>query len=130
MLDDLAAFLTARLDELKAAALKAAGADRKFGGRPHWLAPGHGLVTDAADPDWAVVDLGPCIDDDALAGHIVLNDPASVLRDVEADRKLIAEYEAENPAEGPSYFFGLWVAIRIRAERFSDHPDYRPEWKP
>ncbi len=53
--------------------------------------------------------------------------PARVLRGVEADRKLLREYDlAYRTAEEP----GLLLAVKIRAARFSDHPDYDPGWKP
>lgn len=132
----LIAFLTARLDEDETAARKAAAADGRFGGRAHWSALGHGIVTDATHPDWGVVDLGPCIDDDALAEHIALHDPARVLREAEADRRLLAEWQkAEaDPAVDDQWnaglAAGLRLAVQIRAARHSDHPDYRPEWKP
>ena len=63
-----------------------------------------------------------------VARHIARHDPARVLRDVEADRKLIAAYEDVTEFSDP--WIGLDLAVRIRAERFSGHPDYREEWRP
>lgn len=71
------------------------------------------------------------------AAFIDSSRPPRELRDVEADRKLIAAYEqaAEN-AKHPDYEgaweygSGLEDAVKIRAERFSDHPDYQESWKP
>jgi Family of unknown function (DUF6221) len=62
-------------------------------------------------------------------------DPGMLLREVEADRKLLAAYrqaEQERPVTSweSDYTQALERAVQIRAERFSDHPDYRPEWKP
>jgi hypothetical protein len=51
-----------------------------------------------------------------------------MLRDVAADRKLIAAYE--DAAEFSDPWIGLDLAVRIRAGRFSDHPEYRREWAP
>ena len=152
LMDDLVAFLAARLDEDEAAAYKAAGglyrgAGGRFGGRPHWSALGHGIVADAADLDRGVVDLGPCIDDDALAEHIVRHDPARVLREIEAGRARLAYYQdaqarldriVTHPGEVSSGDEGMWLgktaaarmACRHDAAIWGDHPDYRPEWKP
>ena len=64
--------------------------------------------------------------------------PARVLRDVEADRKLLAAYaevaymDCDDPE--PEYAYGrakgLGEAVRLRVARFSDHPDYDPAWTP
>jgi Family of unknown function (DUF6221) len=147
VIDDLIAFLEARLDEDEAAAVAAAEADKRYGGRPHWSALGN-IVIDAGDPDWAVADLGPCLEDASVAAHIVRHDPARVLREVEADRKLLAELEQarkfsdhmfssplpEGVASGEvlgermraaTQVLTLERVVVIRAERFSDHPDYR-----
>ena len=56
------------------------------------------------------------------------------LRDVEADRKLIEAYEEartwyeRNKSAPAGELEGLYTALRIRAERFADHPDYNPQW--
>jgi len=97
-MDELTAFLTARLDEDEAAAVAAAG-DGTFGGRPHWSAAGT-IVTDAGDPDWAVVDLSPCIEDAALGVHIARHDPARALREVEFGRPVLVAYETRVRAFG------------------------------
>jgi Family of unknown function (DUF6221) len=65
------------------------------------------------------------------------------LREAEADRALIAAYEAARAAVPPVdgwYEFadgvtvgladGLGSALKIRAARFSDHPGYDPSWSP
>lgn len=68
------------------------------------------------------------------ANHIVLHDPASVLRDIEAKRRLLEQFELRGnsvratvkPATG-----GVWDdLLRILALPYADHPDYRAEWKP
>jgi Family of unknown function (DUF6221) len=63
---------------------------------------------------------------------------ARALREVEADRKLLAAYaevaHMDHDEPEPEYAFGraegLGEAVRLRAARFSDHPDYRQEWRP
>lgn len=74
------------------------------------------------------------------AAHIVLNDPARVLRDIEAKRAVIARYEraAALPASVASFTCGqddgyaqaCLDAIRDAAAVWAGHPDYRQEWKP
>ncbi len=74
--------------------------------------------------------------DAAAAGHIVRHDPARVLRDVEADRKLIKTYEEahayydQHKAAPAGEVHGLLMALKIRAERFDDHKDYQESWRP
>lgn len=72
-------------------------------------------------------------------------DAKRMLREVAADRALLADLRAawnEFQANGfpdmsepvtlrsAGYYGGLLRAARIRATRFSDHPDYRDEWQP
>jgi hypothetical protein len=136
--DELLAFWRARLDEDEAAA-KEAAADYTLpwsvlpepgscGGYP-------GLVADAGGKP--VADLN-CDD----AAHIARHDPARALRDVAADRAILADYAATlNPAPlrpGDDYAAGLaegnaasarFAALR-RAAVYSDHPEYKESWKP
>jgi hypothetical protein len=129
--DELIAFWRARLDEDEAAASAAAHADGKYGGRAHWSALGHGIAVDADDPDWGVFDLSPFTDADEVCAHVIRHDPARELRDVQADRAILdycvkaLSYPANVPLAN--------LARRVLAARvavWSDHPDYRLEWKP
>ena len=153
---DPAAFLAARLDEDEAAAKAAPG--------EHWKAFTEDDIAGASvyDDQWLLLyperydhdkplsakpgATGPQYiqrSRDALAAHIARHDPARVLREVAADRKLLAEhhilaeYEARAHLAGvgePEYAYGfadgVALAVRIRAERFADHPDYDPAWRP
>ena len=122
--DDLIAFLCARLDEDEDTALNMLADCRDWtpAGREVWT---NGFVLAEASSEFS-------------AGHIARHDPARVLRDVEADRKLLAAYaegvefymRPENIVHPAGELTGLRYAIQCRAERFSDHPDYRQEWKP
>lgn len=72
------------------------------------------------------------------AMHIVRHDPARVLEEIEAKRSILAIWErmddaaAEKPSE--SIYTGACLALRGVARQlaapFSDHPDYRQEWRP
>ncbi|MGI5274730.1 DUF6221 family protein [Nonomuraea sp. CA-218870] len=90
--------------------------------------------------------------------HIAANDPASVLRDIETDRKLIARYKAavksheealkalqdarkagaepgelgvagEDLAAAHARASAYLTVLEDRAARFFDHPDYQPHWR-
>lgn len=55
------------------------------------------------------------------AGHIARHDPARVLREVEAKRRILALHEELNEPH-------LYEAVQHLAAVWSDHPGYRPEW--
>jgi hypothetical protein len=126
-MDDLTAFLAARLDEDEAAA-KAALEQSAEEGTQWWF--------DDAAPETP------------REFHVARHDPARVLREVEAGRTILAEhvpYDCTEPkgqrcfrcASDRAYRSGAaiheaWpcLTLRILAAVYSDHPDYRPEWKP
>jgi hypothetical protein len=137
-MSDLIAFLTARLDEDAATALACLDINERVKVRrgltpPRWLtSPDSSDITDAAGilrvrHTWV-----------REGEHIARHDPARTLREVEADRKLltaydeVSRYDTDEPepefAHGRAV--GLGEAVRMRAERFSDHPEYRTEWSP
>jgi uncharacterized protein DUF6221 len=126
--NDLIAFWSARLAEEEAVANAATpGA---------WMvATGNSgdVIVEQSGGGHLVADFPRCISDHGDwrrvdAAHVACHDPASALRDVEADRGLIAAHE--NVPEFSDPWIGLDLAVRIRAKRFSSHPDYRPEWAP
>ncbi|MEO3787724.1 DUF6221 family protein [Actinocorallia sp. B10E7] len=129
-MEDLVAFLRARLDRDEAVARACMSASWKVtaGGRVRvdsWPetagdAPGHperqGFVASA--------------ENEAYAEHIVRHDPRRVLRRVEAQRKAVALYEKEQWARqrGVPGSGVLETVLRDLASQYSDHPAYRPEW--
>lgn len=74
--------------------------------------------------------------DSAAAGHIIRHDPARVLREVEAKRLILAEYEsvaedADLSDDGDRVLLSsLRGALKALALPYADHADYREEWKP
>jgi len=118
----LAAFLAARLDEEEREAKYALERLSECAG------------IQVSDPDDGG-DIGHMV---AYSFHALRHNPARVLRDIEADRKLLAIYaevagmDCDDPE--PEYAYGRTVglgeAVRLRAARFNGHPDYRQEWKP
>ena len=112
----LTEFLTARLDEVEAAAR-----DAYYDGQ-RWYAEEEGVSRYPSD------DLVYMAHRKRDASHIVRWQPARVLREVEADRALLAKYEIAKALLPGKYKLGYCEAIEevlaIRAARFSDHPDY------
>jgi hypothetical protein len=77
----------------------------------------------------------------ALPEHIARHDPARVLREVEARRRLIDQYEAMRAgaeaaagtilAGAAKVRLGAYeMAVKIMAMPYSDRPGYREEWRP
>jgi hypothetical protein len=127
-MDELIAFVKARLDEDEAAARGLCGDGPYIA---EWLISGEFIFvgTDPL-PEEPIVHAR----DERVAQWIARHDPARVLRDVEADRQLLFKYEiGKKLLPGPyklGYCEALEEVIKIRAARFSGHPDYRDEWKP
>lgn len=138
-MDDLTAFIAARLDEDEAMALAAATDVSRLAGRANWTSEA-AMVTDAEDLDWAICDLSPYVDDECLARHIARHDPARVLREVTAKRAILARYERGAAGDLPEWTAGreliiaglamLEGVLRDLAVAWSDHPHYQPAWAP
>ena len=115
-MDGLAEFILARLDEDEAAARSLAMATRFVEGCPDF----YGRGGPAAEVYWERFP------------------PDRVLRDAEATRKVLAAFtnaqgqilDGTMIHLGGGYTMrGGWV-VRQLAAVYSDHPDYRAEWKP
>jgi len=126
-MDDLAAFITARLDEDEAMAKLAA----REGGtwtqddperRPGAISSAGGqVVYDEGAPD------------EYQAAHIARHDPARVLREVAAKRAMVADHGPSEVAPDACRRCKGGMAfpcrtIRHLAAAWSDHPDYRAGW--
>ena len=109
-MSDLVAFLTARLDETEARALAA---------REDW---------DDESQQYEWNDLS-----EAVYAHARCLDPALVLREVEAKRKILAAF-TEMPAnlgeqlQWGQQQSGLLVALCALTAVYSDYPDYDEAW--
>jgi hypothetical protein len=139
-MDELLAFLRARLDEDEQAARDAmwcedAGTWRTEptpygtrGAAQRWY------IEDSLE-DGVVSHVDPqASDDEGVARHIVRHDPARVLREVEAKRRLLEQFRLRGdsvrrtvqPATG-----GVWDdLLRMFALPYADHNDYREKWRP
>jgi hypothetical protein len=138
---DLIEFLTARLDEDEAAATAAASCTGPDWHHSHAVTANGAttIIFNGPDDDIEVADTLRR-DDEEIAPFIARQDPARALREVEAGRGILARYkDCLARMENPDY-----SAVFARAQareyedfvlpnlliRYSDHPDYRQEWKP
>jgi hypothetical protein len=76
------------------------------------------------------------------APHIARNDPARVLREVEAKRRIVAlhatpceecisgEYVTVDNVDVPEQYQGDCRTLRLMALPYADRPGYRQEWRP
>jgi hypothetical protein len=129
--DDLAAFLSARLEEAEALARAAGGRAWRQGDperTPGWIQDDSGSLDSIV-----VYDEGAPTA--AQAAHIALNDPARVLREVAAGRRLLACWHEQdgrrsNSAEDEARAWLLDSLLADRAAVWSDHPDYQEQRMP
>ncbi|MFH8717261.1 DUF6221 family protein [Streptomyces zaomyceticus] len=129
---ELVEFLTARLNEDEQAALAAtwdADASRRWNPhlieKPRW---GWGVVDDM---DAGVTVVEPAAADAAaVAQHMARHDPARVLRDVAAKRRLVEYIEEELTNQGNSNNDKLMHVLRLSALSYASHRDYDEAWRP
>lgn len=110
----LVEFLEARLAEDEAAARDASGGGEESG----WHETEEfGVQADVRHgrAEYPIVGFTPA------SAHIARHDPARVLREVDAKRRILAEFRAFEMSEG---------TVRALASVYADHPDYRKEWRP
>ena len=89
------------------------------------------LDTDEANAQWWIAE-APHQGPQVLAAQTGF-DGERMLREVAAGRAIVAEYVAVRKLQGltdtPEDGYRDWV-LRQLAAVYSDHPDYRQEWKP
>lgn len=139
---DLVAFLRARLDDNEATTLPFRNSS---GYAAEWRCDEvGGTVREVGDPPFGLPNTVARADIHATAVHIARHDPARVLADVESKRRIIdacVEVIGDRDLSGYGEF-GVLVddpnalavtlaveTLRLLAEPFSDHPDYRHEWR-
>lgn len=68
--------------------------------------------------------------------HIARHDPAAILADIAAKRRVLAEYQRVLGGEwsGDPHEEGQWIAlsnvVEFIASAYADRPGYRQEWAP
>ena len=130
-MSDLTDFLRARLDEDEAG-VRALTVPHEWhtgpGGDPDWtdeelvcMWPPEFHTPYEQDKHWR----GITISGPELAAHSARHDPARVLREVEAKRRLL-----DDTWGGPDHEEMWEHHVRLLALPYAQHPDYRPEWAP
>lgn len=114
-MDDLVRWLRAQLDEDERIAWDACG-------------PGN---------RWEVADSGASVSqEDRDAAHIARHDPARVLREIDAKRRLLARYEELLTASKKEGLIGDVTEeyqdflLRLLALPYADRPGFREGWAP
>lgn len=123
---DLAEFYAARLDEREQWAHLARSAEPNK--QSAWRAD-HEKVFAISGPEMAIARSA------SVAPHIALNDPAAVLADIEAKRKILQSYHLDFNDDGEPICLGgagemYWDVLRILGAVFDSHPDYNQAWRP
>jgi hypothetical protein len=144
--DDLVAFLNARLDEREALALAAKENERR------WRYSEGGGAVMLVDGGYVAVGPYGCDIDEDYGRHIAVNDPAYVLAEVDAKRQIIElhhPYQVTTSNDGLNWDYARCVACEpadrelepgesywpcptlcLLALPFADHPDYQGSWRP
>jgi len=136
MSDSLTEFLSARIDEDARIAQGIPDHSEPWDGR--WMADGDRALR--TYNGWVLATSGASEFTPGLTAHIARHDPARVLREVAAKRRLIERYEraVAVPESVSSFVRGqdsgyreaCLDAIQDATTVYSDHPDYRQEWAP
>jgi hypothetical protein len=74
--------------------------------------------------------LSPAVDE-SRGPHIARHDPARVLAQVEAMRRIVALYRSRAEQDHPivqAHATGLGLALRALATIWHEHPDFDPAW--
>ena len=125
-MDELLAFVHARLDELEDAARCAPG--------PEWWEDEKVYKWgDDAEPEvWCRKGLIAKISREAPTApeHILLNDPARILRDVEARRTTLIRCQEEMLSGIPRLVWFAKMTVWEMAKRWADHEAFKEGWKP
>jgi hypothetical protein len=147
MTADLVAFLRARLDEDEQAARDASPAPWITKTGQPWLADHIVFGQSKYMPDRIsqVCDLTAGQTRAADAAHIIRHDPARVLAEVDAKRRITDEHPNVNDGDCGTCITPRWgypthggasaavwpcQTLRLLALPYADHSDYREEWRP
>ena len=131
-MSDLVQFLLNRIAEDETAA-RAASGDR-------WDRLREGAPKFRKVVAWGLTPIG-AMNAQQDADHIARHDPARVLAECEAKRRIVAQYQGATLARdnnqgtiarllGDTIVETLTELLPLLALPYADHPDYRQEWKP
>lgn len=127
--EELAAFLAARLDEDEATAKAAASV-----AGPDWTWDRDSRDGYLRTPSGTIMADALNAEDEEFRPHVARRDPARALREVEAKRAILDAYVHADGNSPRDRDRGRWDAmhatVRLLAAVWSDHPDYPAERKP
>jgi hypothetical protein len=135
--DDPVAWLRQQLDEDERVAKNAArrsnlrpghkGQSARWRSYEEGGSDGYAVESESGDTGFIVGKRG-------TAEHIARHDPARVLREVEAKRRIVDSFaagmEAEPLRRGTEGYAIVRMVLRLLTLPYSDRPGYRDEWKP
>jgi hypothetical protein len=148
-MDDLVEWLRAQLDEDEE---NARAADVKQGDPEWWVSPvlasGNDYTVRSERDNAPIARVRRLYDDDgrtvvldgrAVAEHIARHDPARVLREIDAKRQVLTEYEQADRYSRTTWGQSnadqsrartLGKVVRLLALAYEDRPGYLEEWRP
>ncbi|RAN92647.1 hypothetical protein GAR05_06139 [Micromonospora saelicesensis] len=142
-MDDLVTWLCAQLDEDERAAKAATSAPWWHNPGKVWLDPeafeqfdrakGEEFVGYGESPlSGCVAATGPASHAQSMADaeHIARHDPARVLAEVDAKRRILDLMMPGRPVYPGAYGQAYRDVLRLLALPYADRPGYRDEWKP
>jgi len=117
----LTEFLLARIAEDESVARNSA-LHFDDGRRANWLEAASGVL-DTGDELWT-------LGDSAISRHAERFDPARVLAECEAKRRIVELVRPDPSMPVDSGRFVSAGVLMLLALPYADHPDYRDEWRP
>jgi len=132
MSDDLAKFLAARLDDDEdyARTMTKVGERNAADATPDDVDAASAVMVTLAANFMAKPEVVALMDRYAEDGTLPPNNLERVLRDVAAKRAILAAYSASVRSFGEGLSVSHRRLVQALAAVYSDHPDYRQEWKP
>ena len=112
-MDELVRWLGAQLDEDERIARRAGDSFRQIGETGVIVATEGDRAEECATANWA-----------GIAEHIVAHDPARVLREIDAKRRIFSTLHEEG---GDRMFADIF---KLLALPYADRPGYRENWRP
>lgn len=125
MTDDLVTWLRAQLDEEQARAQLLDG----LRAPSPWRASGDAFDAYVETADGTIIEERGGTTYLAVAKHIAEHDPARVLAEVDAKRRILDLYEQAEYGDF-ARLTALDDVIRLLALPYAERPGYRPEWAP
>ncbi|MCZ7376532.1 DUF6221 family protein [Micromonospora sp. WMMC250] len=125
--DDLVTWLRAQLDDDERVAR--AVEDRSAPWDGQWVNDGGGALR--TYNGWVLVHNAGQLITRGLLDHIARHDPARVLAEVDAKRRILDRWkDSQDNALPPEALLALDEVVKLLALPYADRPGYRDEWRP